>query len=185
MSWTNRITGTGTADPAELVANPNNYRQHPEHQKAALRGSLNEIGWVKRVIVNERTGRILDGHARVNEAAEKGEPEIPVVYVDLSEDEETKALVLFDPISEMANTDLDQYRALMDAIDVEDQALAEMMALTAQEPALPPVEDFEAPEDDNYKEQAGLIIMVSGPEEQAQVVDELRKRGHDARGIDV
>jgi len=31
--------------PAELAANPRNWRKHPEAQQAALAGVLSEVGW--------------------------------------------------------------------------------------------------------------------------------------------
>lgn len=54
--WRNRILGSGTEDPTQLLANPRNWRTHPGPQRDALRGSLATVGWVQQVIVNQRTG---------------------------------------------------------------------------------------------------------------------------------
>jgi hypothetical protein len=35
-------------------------------------------------MVNRRTGFVVDGHARVEEALSRHEPTVPVLYVDLS-----------------------------------------------------------------------------------------------------
>ncbi len=66
-SWKNRIVASGTADPEQLLANPFNYRRRPGMQREALRDSLDELGVIKPVIVNEVTGHLVDGHARIEE----------------------------------------------------------------------------------------------------------------------
>ena len=63
--WRNRIVGTGSEPPERLVANPLNWRIHPPRQHAALAGALASVGWVQQVVVNRRTGFVVDGHLRV------------------------------------------------------------------------------------------------------------------------
>ena len=93
-------------DPEQLLANPKNWRIHPKAQQDALAGVLAEVGWVQDIIVNKRTGFVVDGHARVALAISAGE-RVPVVYVDLSENEEALILATLDPLSAMAVTDED------------------------------------------------------------------------------
>jgi hypothetical protein len=104
--WANRIAGgkVHLVDPADLLANPLNARRHPGSQRDALRAAL-DIGWVMPVVVNRITEHLLDGHARVEEALSKGAAAVPVIYVDLSEDEERALLLVLDPISGMATYD--------------------------------------------------------------------------------
>jgi ParB-like chromosome segregation protein Spo0J len=125
--WANRIVGHGEAKPSDLVANPKNWRQHPKAQKKALAGALAEVGWVTQVIVNKRTGHLVDGHARVELALERKEPSVPVVYVDLTPDEEAVVLACLDPLSAMAETDTEKLDALMADVTVNDAALREML----------------------------------------------------------
>ena len=61
QAWRNRIVGTADVPPDQLVANPANWRTHPGAQRDALRGSLGEVGWVQQVMVNQRTGFVVDG----------------------------------------------------------------------------------------------------------------------------
>src|SRR5437899_2573778 len=82
------VDGSGEEDPAQLVANPSNWRTHPAAQRAALRGSLDTVGWVAQVMVNRTTGDVVDGHARLEEALSRREATVPVVYVELSAEEE-------------------------------------------------------------------------------------------------
>jgi len=99
--WRNRIIGTGVEDPAQLLANPKNWRLHPQEQQDALRGALDKVGWVQNVVVNKRTGFVVDGHLRVSMAISAGE-KVPVLYVDLSEAEEALILATLDPVAGMA-----------------------------------------------------------------------------------
>lgn len=93
----------------DLLANPLNFRIHPKEQRAALRGSLDVVGWLKDVIVNTTTGHVLDGHARVEDALGRSEDEpVPVTFVELSLEEERLALAVLDPITEMAVRDDEQ-----------------------------------------------------------------------------
>ena len=109
----NRIVGHGEEAPDQLLANPANWRIHPKAQQAALAGVLGEVGWVQSVIVNQRTGHLVDGHMRVNLALRDGVASVPVVYVDLSLEEESLILATMDPISGMAVTDAEQLAALL------------------------------------------------------------------------
>ena len=126
--WRSRIVDHGVQDPATLIANPSNWRVHPRVQQAALAGILDRVGWVQDVIVNRRTGHVVDGHLRVSLAASRGEPTIPVVYVDLEEDEERLILASLDPLSGMAVTDADMLADLLSTIAVEDDALAGLLS---------------------------------------------------------
>jgi hypothetical protein len=122
----NRIVAHELVPAAKLQAHPLNFRRHGEAQRAALSGSLTEIGWVKSVIVNRATGRIIDGHARVEEAARKSEP-VPVDYVDLSPEEERLALATLDPIGEMATVDDAALAELLKGVETEDRGLRELL----------------------------------------------------------
>ena len=105
MAWRNRIVGEGEERPEDLLANPANWRIHPDRQQRALSDVLNTVGLVQRIIVNQRTGFVVDGHARVALAISEGEETIPVEYVDLAPDEEAVVLSTFDPTGAMAGTD--------------------------------------------------------------------------------
>lgn len=98
-------------NPRELTANPHNHRTHPESQRKVLHSALEEEGWIDPVIYNVRTGRIVDGHARIEEAIAQGVPEVPVIEIDVDEATERKTIARHDRIGEMAGLDLDILRA--------------------------------------------------------------------------
>jgi len=131
--WRNRIVGHGEEDPTQLLANPKNWRIHPKAQQDALAGVLAEVGWVQDVIINQRTGFVVDGHARVAMAISAGE-RVPVVYVDLSEEEEAVILATFDPISAMAAKDEEIFEELVRGMD---ECFRALVAATEAEQSRP------------------------------------------------
>lgn len=134
--WKSRILGTGIENPAELLPNPHNWRTHAERQKYAVRGVLNEVGWVQSVTVNKRTGRLVDGHLRVALAIEQGATEIPVSYIDLSEEEEMLVLATLDPLTEMAGIDPEALAYVLENIQTEDVAVQSVLDDLAEEAGL-------------------------------------------------
>ncbi len=112
-AWQNRIIGEGTEAPDQLLANPSNWRIHTHEQEQALATVLDRVGWVQRVIVNRTTGHVVDGHLRVAMAISKGEATVPVLYVELSAEEEALVLATLDPIGAMAGTDSEKLDALL------------------------------------------------------------------------
>ena len=130
--WRSRIVSSGTEDPTQLVANPANWRSHPGAQRDALRGSLATVGWVSQVMVNQVTGHVVDGHARVEEAISRGEPSVPVLYVELEPDEEALVLATLDPIGAMATVDHDRLRDLLAEVTVDDAGLTALLVSLSQ-----------------------------------------------------
>ncbi len=131
-AWRSRIIRNGEANPEELLANPLNWRIHPKNQQEALEAIVDEVGWVAGVIVNQRTGFVVDGHLRVAMALRHGEKSLPVQYVDLDENEEKLVLATLDPIASMAATDRDQMAALMEGIE-GDTRVTDLLGLIAKQ----------------------------------------------------
>lgn len=117
----NRIVGSGEEQLDQIMFNPRNWRIHPLSQQDALKGVLEEVGWVQQVIVNKRTGNLIDGHLRCQLAAREGAVTIPVVYVDVSEDEEALVLATLDPIGAMAATDKQKLEEILSSIESENE----------------------------------------------------------------
>ena len=144
----NRIVGAGLEAPDQLLSNPRNWRLHPKEQQDALEGVLETVGWTQQVVVNRTTGFMVDGHLRVALALRRGESEIPVSYVELSEAEEALILATFDPIGAMAVTDeklLDELVAEIRTDDARVEALLASLVDTRNAPPVDPEVLDEAP----------------------------------------
>ncbi len=140
-SWRNRIIGQGEQPASQFLANPNNWRAHPQNQRDALRGALNEVGWVQRVIVNRRTGYLIDGHERVWEALQNGDAAVPFVEVDLDEAEEAYVLATLDPIGAMAAADKEQLDALLREVQSGEAGIQAMLSELAEKTGIIPPND--------------------------------------------
>jgi hypothetical protein len=145
--WRNRIAGSGEEAPDQLLANPANWRIHPKAQQDALAGALDAVGWVQQVLVNRRTGFVVDGHARVALALSRGEPTVPVLYVDLAPDEEALVFATLDPIGAMAGRDDEKLKALLADVTVDDAGLLALLGdLGGHEPKAGLTDPDEVPE---------------------------------------
>jgi hypothetical protein len=142
QTWNNRIAGYGSENPEQLLANPRNWRVHPSEQQSALTGVLESVGVVQNVIVNSRSGHLVDGHLRVSLAIRANQPSIPVTYVDLSDEEEALILATLDPLAALAIADRDQLDHLLRDVSTSDAAVMQMLAdLASDSGVIPP--DFE------------------------------------------
>ncbi len=146
--WVNAIVRYGEESPDQLLAHPSNPKIHPKAQQDALAGAIGELGWLAPVIVNERSGRMLDGHARVGLAISRGELSVPVAYVDLPEEQEALALATFDPVGALAVHDKAMLADLLSEVSTGDAALQAMLNDLAKQNGLeygaPPQEAPEA-----------------------------------------
>ena len=185
--WRNRIVGHGEEAPDQLLANALNWRIHPKAQQEALSGVLDEVGWVQDIIVNRRTGNVVDGHLRASLAIGRGEKSVPVVYVDLDEHEERLILATIDPLSAMAVTDTEQLASLLGEITVTDASLQSMLADLGVKAGVVPADGGGLPDvgepSGGYKEQYGVIVMCGDESEQQRVYETLRDEGYTCRVV--
>jgi hypothetical protein len=128
----NRIVGEGEEQADQLLANPSNWRVHGPGQQAALDAAIKQVGWIQRVVVNQRTGHLVDGHLRVMLAMRRKEQTVPVLYVDLSPEEEDFILATLDPIAAMAEADSGKLTSLLQSLGKVDEALTHLLNETAQ-----------------------------------------------------
>jgi hypothetical protein len=126
--WRSRIVDHGEASPSSLLSNPQNWREHPKRQEKALEAILDQVGWVRQVIVNRTTGVLVDGHLRVRLAQARGEELIPITYVELDEREERMVLASLDPLASLAATDTAALATLAAQIDpLENKEIAALV----------------------------------------------------------
>jgi ParB-like chromosome segregation protein Spo0J len=100
--------------PASLLrANPRNWRTHPVAQREALRGVLAEIGFATALVARELedgTLELIDGHLRAETAPDAL---LPVLVLDVTEEEAAKLLLTLDPVAALAGTDQAQLGELL------------------------------------------------------------------------
>ena len=158
MTYRNRIREYRTVASSDLARNPANFRRHPEHQRAALRGLLASVGRVAPLLAYESGGvlTLLDGHARLDES-----DAWDVAILDIDESEALTVLAMLDKIGADAEIDADALLALLDTLPSaaratagaawSDDELAAIIGEAAQPQAAGDVPTEDIPDDDGVE----------------------------------
>jgi DNA modification methylase len=152
-----RITELRRVRASELVPNPKNFRRHPKEQSAALKGLLAEIGYADALIARELPdGRLvlLDGHLRAETTPTM---EVPVLVLDVTEEEGDKILLTLDPLASMAEADKASVEALLETVRTDDAAVAAMLERIAGESAWQVLNDRQVEEVPAQIDKAGEL----------------------------
>jgi DNA modification methylase len=115
----------------DLLPNPKNWRKHPKSQVDALRGLLAEIGYADALLAKELpSGKLMliDGHLR---AETTPNAQVPVLVLDVTEEEADKILVTLDPLASMAESDAERIKALLTTVRTENEAVQELLKRAA------------------------------------------------------
>ena len=124
--------------PSELAENPHNWRTHPPGQLSALSDVIAEVGWAGACLYNERTGRLIDGHARKKIALARHDEKIPVLVGNWDEQQEAKILATLDPLGAMAEADSAKLEALLGDVSTGSDALKQLLADLAGDAGIVP-----------------------------------------------
>ncbi|MGE4135587.1 MAG: DNA methyltransferase [Pirellulales bacterium] len=135
MKLRDRIKELRRVKASEILPNPANWRTHPKAQQDAMRGILAEVGIADALLVRETPAglQLIDGHLRADVSPDS---EWPVLVLDVDDKEAAKLLATFDPLSAMAETDPEKLKELLRQIDVDSEALQQMLAELADEAGL-------------------------------------------------
>ena len=127
MSIRDRITDFRRVPASELIPNVLNWRRHPQSQSDALKGVLDEIGFADAVIARQTPDglELIDGHLR---ADVMGDDPVPVLIVDLTDEESLQLLLTLDPLAMMAEKDDDTVALLLEKVSFDDDAVMRMLA---------------------------------------------------------
>jgi len=114
-----RIQELRRVKASELMPNPKNWRLHPVTQENALRSILADIGFADAAIARQTDAglMLIDGHLRTDVASDA---EIPVLIVDLNEEEADRLLATLDPIATMAEANSDMLENLIRGVDFSE-----------------------------------------------------------------
>jgi hypothetical protein len=126
MNIRDRIVEFRRVKANELAPNPKNWRSHPTNQVDALKCILSEVGWASAVLVRETPEglQLIDGHARTELATDE---DIPVLVLDITEQEADLLLATFDPIAAMATSNPEALDELLGSLESDSQALNELI----------------------------------------------------------
>jgi DNA modification methylase len=121
-----RVVALRRVRAGDLLANPKNWRTHPEPQREAMRGVLAEIGYADALLARETPAglELIDGHLRQSLDPEQV---VPVLVLDLSEAEAAKLLLTLDPLAGMAEANSAALAKLLAEVDSEIPAVQALL----------------------------------------------------------
>ena len=126
MEVKDRIKELRRVRASDLVANTKNWRRHPQWQKDGMQAVLEQIGYAGALIAYERGDELvlIDGHLRQEMTPEE---EVPVLILDVSDEEADILLASYDPLTSMASEDGVALKVIIDGLKTENDALAALM----------------------------------------------------------
>jgi ParB-like chromosome segregation protein Spo0J len=182
MRIRDRIKELRRVKAGRLRPHPKNWRTHPTSQRDAVRGLLAEIGYADALLARELADgslELIDGHLR---AEITPDVEVPVLIVDLDEQEAAKLLALHDPVASLAEPDPDVLADLLEHVETENEAvqtvLNQMLSSAkpweSQSPQEPPSE-VEIPE------SFQVVVQCRDEAEQKTLYDRFTAEGLSCR----
>lgn len=178
--WRNRIVGYGEVDAAEIKRHPNNPHVHPLDQRGAMSAAFDDIGIIDVVIINKVTGNLIDGEMRSDLLEAEG-VKVPALFVELTEEEEAKALATIDPIGAMSTYDTVVMEDLVENMPMDAALRAALDGIVAFEDE----EEAEEPRTVTLRPLSKAYVLIGVPldlwDQVADVLDQL----DGIEGIDV
>ena len=127
MQIKDRIKEFRRVTASQLKPNPKNWRTHPDRQKDVLKGVLAEIGYADALLARELsdgTLELIDGHLRAETTPDQ---DVPVLVLDLSEDEADKLLAVLDPLAALAGKDEQLLASLVELLETDNAAMQSLL----------------------------------------------------------
>jgi hypothetical protein len=160
----------------ELLDNDGNPRRHPQAQRDALRGVLEQVGIAAALVAypSQRNGgklTLVDGHLRKQDF----DLDWPTLILDVTDEEADLLLATHDPLAALAEYDRDKLDALLEQVRARSPAVVAMLKDLAKTtgagkedrekaPVLPP-ERFE------------VLVECEDEQHQREVYDRLTGEG--------
>ncbi len=154
-----RIVELRRVPASELAPNPENWRTHPEAQRTLLSDMMAEIGIADAVAARALPGgglQLIDGHLRRELL---GDQMVPVLVLDVSEDEARKLLVSLDPLAAMAGTNQAALDELVSQIEPETAGLADLLKMLVSNSLPSGIDEIPEPPADPITRPGDLSIL--------------------------
>jgi ParB-like chromosome segregation protein Spo0J len=178
MNIQDRVKELRRVPASELKPNPRNWRTHPEAQQNALRGVLAEVGFADAVVARELadgTLELVDGHLR---AETMQNALVPVLIVDLNDDEANKVLLTHDLLAGMAGVDRENYEALAAEAQFVSAAVDRMVIEATPEAVIAPASESR---EVDFRETFQVVAECENELEQESLFERLRAEGYKCR----
>jgi hypothetical protein len=181
-----RIRELRRVKASELQANPRNWRTHPNTQRAALEGVLTEIGYASALLARELPDgslELVDGHLRAETTPDQ---QVPVLILDIDEDEANTLLATLDPLAALALADGERLNDLLRNVQTSSSAVQSMLGNLVKGMALP-VDDRQPEPPDRepmlFPERYEVLVQCADEPQQKELIAELLEDGFTCRAL--
>jgi hypothetical protein len=179
-----RIKELRRVKASDLLANPKNWRTHPKGQSDALSAVLREVGYADALLARETPQglELIDGHLRQKLTPDQ---EVPVLILDVTEDEAAKILLTLDPLASLAVADKQALDALLHEVSTGDAALSQMLSDLAAESGLNYGTQESAATDQSGQldSQYQVLVVCKSESEQVELLETLTEQGRECRAL--
>ncbi|RIK71854.1 MAG: hypothetical protein DCC67_20085 [Planctomycetota bacterium] len=185
MHIRDRIRELRRVPASELRPNPRNWRTHPEAQRNALRGVLAEIGFADALLARELDDgslMLVDGHLRAETAPDAV---VPVLVLDVSEQEADKILLTLDPLAGLAGVETIRLAELLESVEFSSDGVTPLLDELARSAGAAEIEIDAAadrPEID-VPQSYQLVVDCQDEAEQEALFSRLRAEGYRCRVV--
>ena len=184
MNIRDRVKELRRVPASQLRPNPKNWRTHSQEQADALRGLLAEVGFAGAALARELPDgalELIDGHLRAETAPGAV---IPVLVLDVTQEEADKLLATFAPLGDMAGADNAKLDALLAEVSTDNAAVAELLDELARQHGLSdPNEPDEPAGADVIPERFQILVEFDSEREQAAWLEKLTAEGLNCRSL--
>jgi len=181
MPIRNRIKEHRRVRAGDLVPHEQNWRNHPDSQKEALKALYAEVGFARSLLAYELPDgrlKLIDGHLR-----RELDPDmlVDVEVLNVDDEEARKLLLSMDSVAGLAEADQEVVAQLREITRSDSPVLADLWRslaeseaatqATLQEPVKPPPEQF------------FILVECQDEKDQVELLQRLEAQGINCRAL--
>ena len=186
MQIRDRIKELRRVKGSDLIPNPKNWRTHPVAQQDALRGVLAEVGYADALLARETAEGLMlvDGHLRAETTPDS---EVPVLVLDINEEEADMMLATLDPLAAMAGRDEERLAELLATVSSDNETVNGLLQALAS--GYKPLtlgdysEEYAGDETTGLDSQFEVVITCDGELHQRELLERLAEEGLVCRSL--
>jgi hypothetical protein len=183
MQIRDRIKELRRVPAGQLRPNPRNWRLHPAAQQDALRAVLADVGYASALLARELgdgTLMLIDGHLR---AETTPDTVVPVLVLDVDEQEADKILLTYDPLASMATASSEHLTSLLSDVQIDNTELRGVLDSISSDDVMNPnkLPPSSASAEMIIPESFQIVVECRDEEDQRHVFEKMRTEGYRCR----
>jgi ParB-like chromosome segregation protein Spo0J len=180
MRIRDRIKELRRVKASQLAPHPLNWRTHSTRQRDALLGVLADIGYADALLARELPDgslQLIDGHLRAETTPDSM---VPVLILDVDEDEAKRVLATLDPLAGLAEVDTSQLARLLDDIKIDNESVRRMLDELRQNPMR---ENAVSTDEVRIPQSYQVLIECENESQQQEIYERMRDEGFRCRVV--